>query len=408
MANIIVGVTGGIAAYKAADLVSLLGKRGHAVRCVMTQAAQQFITPLTLQTLSGNPVYTDGFSLAEAPEWQVTHIGLARWADCMLIVPATADFIGKVAHGLAGDLLSTCVMATAAPVFFAPAMNDQMYGNPLVQRNIQLLREAGYRFVEPVEGHLACGTSGKGKLASPQTIAAVLDTLREQDLQGLHIVVTAGPTQEAIDPVRYLTNHSSGKMGYAIAKQAADRGAEVVLVSGPSVEPVPAHVSVVSVRSAQEMFAAVQQQYGQADVVIKAAAVADYRPKVTAAQKIKKSDGDWQLELERNPDILAWLGAHKEQQILVGFAAETQEVEKNALEKLRRKRLDLIAANDLTESHSGFARDTNQITLYGVDGSMIALPVLSKEAAADRLLDKVLQLYHARQSHGTETNLEQN
>ena len=219
------------------------------MRCVMTQAAQQFITPLTLQTLSGNPVYTDGFSLAENPEWQVEHIGLAHWADCVLIVPATADFIGKVAHGMADDLLSTCVMATASPVFFAPAMNDQMYANPFVQRNIQILKDAGYRFVDPVEGHLACGTSGKGKMASPQVIAAALDCLREQDLQGLRIVVTAGPTQEAIDPVRYLTNHSSGKMGYAIARQAANRGARVVLIGGPSDEPVPAAcVAVVQVK----------------------------------------------------------------------------------------------------------------------------------------------------------------
>lgn len=403
MANVIVGVTGGIAAYKAAELVSLLGKQGHAVRCVMTKAAQQFITPLTLQTLSGNPVYTDAFSLAENPEWQVLHIGLARWADCVLIVPATADFIGRVAHGLADDLLSTCVMATGAPVFFAPAMNDQMYANPLVQRNMALLREAGYGFVEPVEGHLACGTSGKGKMASPQTIAAVLERLREQDLAGLRIVVTAGPTREALDPVRYLTNHSSGKMGYAIARQAANRGAQVVLISGPSSQPAPPDVTVVPVQSAREMFAAVQRHYRQADAVIKAAAVADYRPKTVAAQKIKKTEGDLVLTLERNPDILAWLGQHKDGQILVGFAAETNDVEQNALGKLQRKHLDLIAANDLTKAHSGFAGDTNQITLYGADGSVTALPVLSKEAAADRLLDQVRALCQARRKTAAES-----
>ena len=393
MANIIVGVTGGIAAYKAAELVRLLVKQGHEVRCIMTAAARQFITPLTLQTLSGNPVYTDLFAMPENPEWQVEHIGLARWAQCVLIAPATADFIGKVAHGLADDLLSTCVMAASAPVYFAPAMNDQMYANPLVQRNIALLREAGYGFVDPVDGQLACGTSGTGKMASPQQIAAVTERLREQDLQGLRIVVTAGPTQEAIDPVRYLTNHCSGKMGYAIARQAANRGAEVVLVSGPSSQSAPAGVTVVPVKSAQDMFAAVQQEYAAADAVIKAAAVADYRPKTVASQKIKKSDGDWILELERNPDILAWLGAHKNKQILVGFAAETNDVQQNALSKLQRKRLDLIAANDLTEQHSGFARDTNKITLYGADGSVTELPVLSKEQAADALLDKVLAIY---------------
>lgn len=396
MANIIVGVTGGIAAYKAAELVRLLGRQGHAVRCIMTGAAQQFITPLTLQTLSGNPVYTDLFSLSEEPEWQVEHIGLARWADCVLIVPASADFIGKVAHGLADDLLSTCVMATAAPVYFAPAMNDQMYANPLVQRNIQLLREAGYRFVDPVVGHLACGTSGKGKMASPEQIAAVLDALREQDLQGMRIVVTAGPTREALDPVRYLTNHSSGKMGYAIARQAASRGADVVLISGPSNQTVPGGVQFVPVTSAQDMFAAVQRHYVDADAVIKAAAVADYRPKTVAAQKIKKTDGDFVLELERNPDILAWLGAHKTGQILVGFAAETNDVQQNALGKLQRKHLDFIAANDVTDPDSGFGKDTNRLTLYGADGSVTVLPVLSKEAAADRLLDQVLQLYQTK------------
>lgn len=396
MANVIVGVTGGIAAYKAAELVSLLGKQGHAVRCIMTDAAQQFITPLTLQTLSGNPVYTSMFQMQENPEWQVEHIGLARWADCVLIVPATADFIGKVAHGLADDLLSTCVMATAAPVFFAPAMNDQMYSNPLVQRNIDILREAGYGFVDPVEGNLACGTSGKGKMASPERIAAVLETLREQDMKGVRLVVTAGPTREVLDPVRYLTNHSSGKMGYAIARQAANRGADVVLVSGPSSQAVPANVTLVPVQSARDMFEAVKQQYAQADIVIKAAAVADYRPKTVAAQKIKKSDGDMVLELERNPDILAWLGEHKNHQILMGFAAETNDVKQHALGKLQRKHLDFIAANDVTQQHSGFGKDTNQITVYGADGSVHELPVLSKEDAADCLLNLVLEAYQNR------------
>lgn len=396
MANVIVGVTGGIAAYKAAELVSLLGKQGHAVRCIMTDAAQQFITPLTLQTLSGNPVYTSMFQMQENPEWQVEHIGLARWADCVLIVPATADFIGKVAHGLADDLLSTCVMATAAPVFFAPAMNDQMYANPLVQRNIDILREAGYGFVDPVEGNLACGTSGKGKMASPERIAAVLETLREQDMKGVRLVVTAGPTREILDPVRYLTNHSSGKMGYAIARQAANRGADVVLVSGPSSQAVPANVTLVPVQSARDMFEAVKQQYAQADIVIKAAAVADYRPKTVASQKIKKSDGDMVLELERNPDILAWLGEHKNHQILMGFAAETNDVKQHALGKLQRKHLDFIAANDVTQQHSGFGKDTNQITVYGADGSVHELPVLSKEDAADCLLNLVLEAYQNR------------
>ncbi len=399
MANIIVGVTGGIAAYKAAELVSLLTKQGHAVRCLMTQAAGQFITPLTLQTLSGNKVYTDLFNLHEEPEWQVEHVGLAHWADCILIVPASADFLGKVAHGLADDLLSTCVMATKAPVYFALAMNDQMYANPLVQRNIQLLREVGYHFIEPEEGSLACGTSGKGRMAAPQKIASMLERLRTQDMEHLRVVVTAGPTREAIDPVRYLTNHSSGKMGYAIARQAANRGAEVILISGPSQEQVPPGVIYVPVQSAQEMFLAVQQYYGQADAVIKAAAVADYRPKQVFDRKLKKTEGDLTLELERNVDILAWLGAHKTEQILVGFAAETDNVEQNALGKLQRKHLDFIAANDVTEANSGFGKDTNKIALYGADHSMIDLPVLRKEDAADRILDAVLQLYQTKHTN---------
>ena len=393
MANIIVGVTGGIAAYKAAELVSLLGKQGHDVRCIMTEAAQAFITPLTLQTLSGNPVYTDMFALQQNPEWKVEHIGLAHWADCMLIVPATADFIGKVAHGLADDLLSTCVMATDAPVYFAPAMNDRMYANPIVQSNIQTLRQAGYGFVEPVDGSLACGTSGKGKMASPEAIADVVHRLREQDLAGMRFVITAGPTREAIDPVRFVTNHSSGKMGYALARQAMYRGADVVLVSGPVQLEAPEGVQLIPVTTAQQMFEAVQKYYTDADVVIKSAAVADYRPKTVALQKIKKSDGDMVLELERNPDILAWLGANKTHQILVGFAAETNDVEQNALGKLERKRLDFIAANDVTAAHSGFGKDTNQVTVYGADGSVHALPVLSKDDTANRILD-IIKAYN--------------
>ena len=397
MANIIVGVTGGIAAYKAAELVSLLGKQGHDVRCIMTEAGQQFITPLTLQALSGNPVYTDLFALQDNPEWKVEHIGLAHWADLILIVPATADFIGKVANGLADDLLSTCVMASKAPVYFAPAMNDQMYLNPIVQRNIQTLRDAGYGFVDPVEGNLACGTSGKGKMASPQQIAEVVHTLRDQDLSGLRFVITAGPTRETIDPVRFLTNHSSGKMGYALARQAAYRGADVVLISGPVQLEAPYGVQMVYVESAQQMFEAIQQHYADADVIIKSAAVADYRPKTVATQKIKKTDDDLTLALERNTDILAWLGEHKTNQVLIGFAAETNDVQQNALGKLERKHLDFIAANDVTKAHSGFGKDTNQVTLYGADGSVTALPVLSKDDTANRILDVAINYRNRNQ-----------
>ncbi|MBO4947849.1 MAG: bifunctional phosphopantothenoylcysteine decarboxylase/phosphopantothenate--cysteine ligase CoaBC, partial [Peptococcaceae bacterium] len=306
-----------------------------------------------------------------------------------LIVPATADFIGKIANGLADDLLSTCVMATQAPVYFAPAMNDGMYQNLIVQRNIQILRDAGYGFVEPVEGNLACGTAGKGKMASPETIADTVNYLREQDLAGMRFVITAGPTREAIDPVRFITNHSSGKMGYALARQACYRGADVVLISGPVQLKAPDGVKLVPITTAQQMFEAMQQYYTDADVVIKSAAVADYRPKTVAEQKIKKTDGDMVLELERNADILAWLGAHKTHQILVGFAAETNDVEQNALGKLKRKGLDFIAANDVTAAHSGFGKDTNQVTLFGADGSKTAFPVLSKDDTANRILDVI-------------------
>lgn len=400
MANILLGVTGGIAAYKTAELVSLLGKQGHDVRCILTEAATQFITPMTLQTLSGNPVYTNLFQLQENLEWNVEHIGLAHWADCMLIVPATADFIGKVANGLADDLLSTCLMATKAPVYFAPAMNDGMYTNPIVQGNINRLKDAGYGFIDPVEGNLACGTSGKGKMASPETIAEVVQSLRVQDLAGMQFVITAGPTREAVDPVRFLTNHSSGKMGYALARQASYRGAHVVLISGPVTLSVPTGVTHVPVTTAVQMFEAVQAHYADADVIIKSAAVADYRPKTVAQQKIKKSDGDMILELERNPDILAWCGAHKTHQVLVGFAAETNDLEENALGKLARKQLDFIAANDVTATHSGFGKDTNQVTLFGADGSKISLPILSKDDTANRILDTVL--LYTKQKHKAE------
>ena len=397
MANILVGITGGIAAYKSAELVSLLKKRGHEVRCIMTQASTAFLTPLTLETLSQNPVYTDLFRDQADPEWAVPHIGLARWAECVLIVPATADFIGKAANGIADDFLSTCLLAVTAPVYFAPAMNDQMYANPIVQRNIDTLKQAGYHMIEPVIGNLACGTTGKGKMASPVEIAdAIEPCFYCKDLEGLRIIVTAGPTREKIDPVRYLSNHSTGKMGYAIAKTAACRGAEVTLISGPSNLEAPALVHRISVTSALEMFSEMQKHYEKADIIIKAAAVADYRPSVSEDRKIKKKEGDWNLVLERNPDILQWLGEHKKHQILVGFAAETNDVEENALSKLKRKNLDFIVANDLTDKHSGFAKDTNQVVIYGADGSRTKLPVMRKEDVADKILNCVQALYKIR------------
>lgn len=397
MQKIVVGVTGGIAAYKAAELVSLLRKRGCQVKCVMTTSAQAFITPLTLETLSGNPVITGLF--AEQKQWEVEHIALANWADCFCIAPATANILGKVAHGIADDFLTTCLMATRAPIVFAPAMNDQMYGNQAVQENLQLLRQRGYYLIEPVVGNLACGTVGQGKMEAPERIGAFLLGLGRQDLAGYHILVTAGPTQEAIDPVRYLTNHSTGKMGYAIAARAQQRGATVTLVTGKTALPSPAGVEVVPVLSAQDMAEAVFSRFQQQDVVIKAAAVADYRPQVVAKEKIKKSDGDWQLILERNLDILAELGLRKERQILVGFAAETNELEEHARGKLRRKNVDLIVANDLTRQDSGFGKDTNQVLLLNKNGSREQLPVMSKEAVADCLLDRIVYMIKEREEN---------
>lgn len=389
--NIVVAVTGGIAAYKACELTSRLKKAGYEVRCIMTEHAQEFLTPLTLETLSGAPVVSDLF--VRSAEWNVEHIALAKWADVFVIAPATANVIGKIAGGIADDFLTTCVMATAAPVVLAPAMNTHMYNNPVNQRNMAMLAELGYLFVEPVVGNLACGDEGKGKMAEPADIFEFIQALDKRDLEGLRLLVTAGPTREAIDPVRYLTNHSSGKMGYAIAEQAAKRGAEVILVSGPVQLAVPHGVKRIEVLTAQEMYEAVLAHFDWCAAVVKAAAVADYRPAQVAEQKVKKGEGDWQLTLVRNPDILAELGRRKQGQILVGFAAETNDIEQNALGKLSRKHLDMIVANDLTEAGSGFGVDTNKVTIYHADGACQKLPMLTKKAAADELLEQIKILW---------------
>lgn len=389
--HVVVAVTGGIAAYKACELVSRLKKAGCEVRCIMTKNAQAFLTPLTLETLSGAPVVGDMF--ARSTQWHVEHIALAKWADVFVIAPATANVIGKLAAGIADDFLTTCVMAVEAPVVLVPAMNNHMYDNPITQRNMAFLAELGYLFVEPVVGNLACGDEGKGKMAEPADIVHFLQTMDKKDLSGLCLLVTAGPTQEAIDPVRYLTNHSSGKMGYAIAERAAERGAMVTLISGPVQLALPSGVERISVTTAIEMYEAVLAHFDLCDAVVKAAAVADYRPAGFSEQKVKKSEGDWQLRLTRNPDILAELGRRKKGQILVGFAAETQNIEENALDKLARKRLDMIVANDLTDKDSGFGVDTNKITIYHADGRCQNLPVLTKKAAADMLLDQIYILW---------------
>lgn len=389
---IALGITGGIAAYKSAEIVSRLRKLGAEVHCVMTESATEFITPLTLRTLTGNPVTVKMFQ--EPKIWNVEHIGLADAIDAYLVAPATANIIGKVANGIADDFLSTTIMATKAPVIFAPAMNVNMLENSLYQENVEKLLKHGYQFIEPAEGLLACGYTGKGKLEEPAKIVEQLVSLLcvERDLAGKKVIVTAGPTIERIDPVRYITNRSSGKMGYQIAEEAARRGAEVILVSGKTALSQPPGVTRINVESAREMFEKVKENYESSDIVIKSAAVADYRPKNTAELKIKKKEGDMQILLERNPDILAYLGEHKGDRILVGFAAETNDLKENAYKKVRNKNLDFIVANDILEEGSGFQGDTNKVNLYFADEHEINLPLMSKKQVASKILDEIVSL----------------
>lgn len=397
---IILGVTGGIAAYKAAELLRLLVKAGAEVQVIMTRSAREFVAPLTFQTLSGNPVHTELFSLIQ--EQEIGHISLADRADLVLVAPATANLIGKVAAGLADDLLTTAIMATKATVVFAPAMNTNMWENPLYRENQARLERLGYRFIEPVCGSLACGWEGQGKLPDPLEIFdEVRVLLGSRELAGKTVVVTAGPTREELDPVRFLSNHSSGKMGYAIARAARDKGARVILISGPVGLTAPRQIALVRVTSADEMRQAVLQHAEAADVIIKAAAVADYRPVVRSERKTKKGGNERMvIDLERNPDILAELGRAKGSRILVGFAAETDDLLANARQKLEGKNLDLIVANDITEEGAGFDGDTNIVRLLTPDGKVESLPQMSKEAVASVLLDKVALLLSGRPSAG--------
>ncbi len=390
--KILVGVCGGIAAYKTADIVSRLKKKGAQVKVIMTASAREFVTPLTFQTLSQNYVATGLFSSPK--NWEVEHISLARWADCVLIAPATANFIGKIWAGIADDLLTTTVMAVKAPVIMAPAMNTNMYSNELVQRNINALKNRGYQFVGPVEGRLACGETGEGKMEEPEKIVAFIHSTlnRDKDFDGRTVMITAGPTREALDPVRFLTNASSGRMGYSLAKAAAGRGARVVLISGPTQLEPPSGVELVRVESALEMYMAVMEYYPQCDVVLKAAAVSDYRPARKSGEKIKKSDDRLILEMERNPDILLELGKYKGNCILVGFAAESHNVEEYAREKIRKKNLDLIVANDITLEGAGFNTDTNVAAIIDSEGKAEYLPMMSKSELAHIILDKVAVL----------------
>ena len=388
--TVVLGVTGSIAAYKAAEIVSMLTKKDIDVRVILTEGGAHFITPLTLETLSRAPVYTDQFT-REAP-YEVEHIALAKLADVFLVAPATANFIGKAANGIADDLLLTTYLATLAPVLIAPAMNTNMLLHPATVKNVELLRERGCMFVEPSEGLLACGDVGRGKLAPVEEIVeAVLAVLyKKNDLAGKRILVTAGPTREAIDPVRFLSNRSTGKMGFAVAEAAAKRGAAVTLIAGPVTLPTPSGVNRVDVTSSAQLCAAVEEAFADCDALIMAAAPADFTVPVVSAQKIKKHGEGLNLSLTPTADILARISTAKKDQVVMGFAAETQDVERNAMDKLARKKLDFIAANDVTSKNAGFAVDTNAVTLYSADGGKRESGLMQKSAVADWLLDALV------------------
>jgi len=394
--KVVLGVTGGIAAYKAAEFVRLLVKEEVDIHVVMTENAQRFIAPLTFQTLSGNSVVTDPFALLE--DAAIGHIALADLAELIVILPATANIIGKIANGIGDDFLSTMVMATKAPVLFVPSMNVNMWQNKALQKNIQTLLEIGYDFLEPGEGELACHWYGKGRLPElNEVLEKMEDLLSPKDLKGEQILITGGPTQEPMDPVRFITNRSSGKMGYALAKIAKRRGAEVTLVTGPTSLPLPRKdIKWIPVRSAEEMRKAVLTHFEGASVVIKAAAVSDYRPKTISEKKIKKGDSDTTLTLERTEDILGEIGKKKANRILVGFAAETEDLIAHAKKKLKEKNLDFIVVNDVTQPGAGFGLDTNQVKIVYPSGQVRDLPLMSKEEVSKVILDDTVKLLKQR------------
>ncbi|KEZ86353.1 phosphopantothenoylcysteine decarboxylase [Clostridium sulfidigenes] len=388
--NVVIGVTGGVAVYKALDVISRLKKKDINVDVIMTKSACEFITPLSFQSLSQNAVIKNMFD--EPKVFEIQHISLAKKADVLVVVPATANIIGKVANGIADDMLSTTIMATNAKVIFAPAMNTNMYNNPIVKENIKKLKSYGYEFINPSSGRLACGDVGDGKLADTEEIAEmILSHLHEpKDLVGKKVLVTAGPTRANIDPVRFLTNRSTGKMGYAIAEEARDRGAEVVLVSGPTSIKAPLGVKIIKVETNEEMLNAVKAEFDTSDIVVKSAAVSDYKPKTYSDKKIKKGPGNLNIELERDNDILKELGTLKKHQILVGFAAESNDVIENAHIKLKKKNLDYIVANNIIESNAGFGSDTNRVTVINRDGKEISLDNMSKRLVGHELFNMIL------------------
>ncbi|WP_144548956.1 bifunctional phosphopantothenoylcysteine decarboxylase/phosphopantothenate--cysteine ligase CoaBC [Bacillus sp. X1(2014)] len=400
--KILLCVTGGIAVYKAAALTSKLVQTGAQVKVILSESAQKFVTPLTFQALSRNEVYVDTF--VEINPRVIAHIDLADWADLILVAPATANTIGKIASGIADNMITTTLLAATSPVWIAPAMNVHMYDHPAVKKNLSLLAEYGYQFIEPSEGYLACGYVGKGRLEEPEKI---VDLIREffinqdhQTLKGKTVVVTAGPTREKIDPVRFISNHSTGKMGYALAEEAKRQGAQVVLVSGPVNLSASLGIEVVKVESAEEMYKAVMEYYSLADVVIKTAAVADYRPKTSYEHKVKKQAGDSSIELERTKDILMELGKRKKNQVLVGFAAETENVEEYARKKLAAKNADMIVANNVKAEGAGFGTDTNIVTLYKRSGNPVDLPLMSKSNVAKMIIEEITSLLKDMDENG--------
>lgn len=389
--HIVLGVTGSIAAYKIASLASMLAKQHADVTVVMTKNATNFINPITFESLTGNRCLVDTFD--RNFEFQVEHVSLAKQTDVFLVAPASANVIAKAAHGIADDMLTTTLLACSCPKIFAPAMNTRMYQNPIVRDNIKLLEKYGMEVISPANGYLACGDTGEGKMPEPEVLyEAVVRALTPKDFTGKKVLVTAGPTQERLDPVRYISNHSTGKMGYAIALAAVRRGADVTLVSGKTNLRAPEGVRFVPVISAADMAEAVKEAASSQDIIIKAAAVADYRPATVADEKMKKKDGELSIALERTEDILAWLGAHRRKgQVLCGFSMETKHLLENSRAKLEKKKIDMIVANSLRQEGAGFGTDTNVVTLLTKDGAE-ELPLLSKEEVADRLLDRLLDL----------------
>lgn len=405
--TVLLGVTGSIAAYKTASLASALKKLHADVHVLMTQNAVNFINPITFETLTGNKCLVDTFD--RNFEYSVEHVSLAKKADVVMIAPASANVIGKIAHGIADDMLTTTVMACRCRKIVAPAMNTNMFENPIVQDNMKILEKYGYEVISPAVGYLACGDTGAGKMPEPELLLEYIlqEIACEKDMQGLNVLVTAGPTQEAADPVRYLTNHSTGKMGYAIATVCARRGASVTLVSGPTALKKPQFVRTVEITTAKEMFEAVTERAAEQDIIVKAAAVADYRPKSVSSEKMKKKDGELTLELERTDDILAWLGGHKRPgQFLCGFAMETQDLIGNARQKLQKKNLDMIVANSLRVEGAGFGGDTNVVTMI-TENEEISLGKISKEETASKIMDRILEIRAAEDKGGAEAAKEE-